>query len=72
MVKVHIKQEECILCGNCSSTCPEVFIVDPGENSKVTKKYRGKNDSEGEIDESLLDCAQSAVDSCPVSIISLE
>lgn len=71
-MKVNIKQEECILCGNCSSTCSEVFIVDPGENSKVTKKYRGKNDSEGEIGEDLIDCVQSAVDSCPVGIISIE
>ncbi len=71
-MKVHIKQEECILCGNCSETCPEVFIVDPGENSKITKEYMGKNDSEGEIDESLIDCVQAAVDSCPVGIITLE
>jgi ferredoxin len=71
-MKVHIKQEECILCGNCSATCPKVFILVPGESSKITKEYMGKNDSEGEIDESLVDCVQSAVDSCPVEIISLE
>lgn len=71
-MKVKIKQEDCILCGNCSSTCPDVFVVEPGESSKVTKGYRGKNDSEGEVGEALLDCVQSAVDSCPVSIISLE
>ncbi|MEN6379422.1 MAG: ferredoxin [Methanofastidiosum sp.] len=71
-MKVYIKQEECILCGNCSATCPKVFILVPGESSKITKEYRGKNDSEGEIDESLVDCVQSAVDSCPVEIISLE
>jgi ferredoxin len=72
MMKVSIKQEECILCGNCSSTCPEVFIVEPCESSKVTKEYRAKNDSEGEVGDDLVDCVQSAVDSCPVSIITLE
>ena len=72
IMKVQIKQEECILCGNCSETCPKVFIVDQGDSSKITKEYRGKNDSEGEIDDSLLDCVQAAIDSCPVNIISLE
>ncbi|HOM96070.1 MAG TPA: ferredoxin [Methanofastidiosum sp.] len=72
MMKVHIKQEECILCGNCSATCPEVFILEPGESSKITKEYRGKNDSEGEVGEDMLECVQSAVDSCPVNIISIE
>ncbi|MCC7573943.1 MAG: ferredoxin [Candidatus Methanofastidiosum sp.] len=71
-MKVHIKQEECILCGNCSSTCPEVFILVPGESSKITEEYRGDTDSEGEIDQSLVECVQSAIDSCPVSIISTE
>ncbi|MCU0371877.1 MAG: AAA family ATPase [Ignavibacteria bacterium] len=49
-----------------------IFLTMYETNSKVTEKYRGKNDSEGEIGEDLLDCVQSAVDSCPVSIISLE
>ncbi len=71
-MKVLIKQEECIICGNCSSTCPDVFILEPGESSKITKKYRGKIDSEGEVDNGLIDCVKSAVDSCPVSIISIE
>lgn len=71
-MKVHIKQEECILCGNCSATCPEVFTVDSGTSSKITKKYRGKNDSEGEVCESLVPCVKSAIDSCPVEIISME
>lgn len=71
-MRVYIKQEECILCGNCSSTCPEVFILVPGESSKIAKEYMGKNDSEGEIGENLVNCVQSAIDSCPVSIISLK
>ena len=71
-MKVYIRQEECICCENCVSTCPEVFLVVHGKSSTIVEKYRGKNDSEGEIEEDLKNCVESAADSCPVEIISIE
>ncbi len=71
-MKVYIKQEECIFCESCVSSCPEVFVVVPGKSSTIVEKYRGKNDSEGEVDTNLKNCVESAVDSCPVNIISID
>lgn len=53
--------ENCIGCGLCAGTCPEVFSM--GDDGFAHG---------GEFGAELLDPAQEARDGCPVSAISIE
>ena len=53
--------ENCISCGLCAGTCPEVFHM--GEDGFAHGSEFGSE---------LLDVAQQARDGCPVSAISIE
>ncbi len=60
MSKPNINHDLCIGCGTCESICPKVFKVQEDGKSHV-------------IAEDCGDCnCQEAVDSCPVSAISLQ
>ncbi len=60
MSKASVNHDLCIGCGTCESICPKVFKVQEDGKSHV-------------IAEDCGDCnCQEAVDSCPVSAISLE
>jgi len=56
----YVVNEECIACGLCVSTCPEVFSLG-GEGTAVA--------IEGDVPESAADAAAEAMDNCPVSAI---
>jgi ferredoxin len=60
-MKAIVDQEECIGCGACAGTCPEVFRL--GEN--------GKSEVYGEILPKYEDAVKTAVDGCPVGAISI-
>lgn len=70
-IKVTIDREECIICGACWATCPEVFEESPEDNfSQVIEKYRtGGNNAEGQVGDELRKCVTDAAEGCPVSII---
>ncbi|MGC8836676.1 MAG: ferredoxin [Infirmifilum sp.] len=73
--RVKVDKDTCIACGVCYSTCPEVFEPDEENKSQVVSKYRtlaSQSVSEGVIDDSVADCAQSARDTCPVQAITVE
>ncbi len=59
MPKTKVNEDLCIGCGTCESICPKVFKVEDGKSHVIA------DDCED------CDC-QSAVDSCPVSAISIE
>ncbi len=61
--KVTVDRDTCIGDGICASLCPDVFEMDDDGKSKVIKP---------EIGDDLKDCVQEAVDSCPVSCITME
>jgi ferredoxin len=72
-MKINIDQEACIECGSCQATCPDVFVLPPGEKSHVVEKYRVNGHGEqGEVPTDLEKCAQEAADLCPVTAISTE
>ena len=55
--------EDCIGCGLCEGTCPEVFaICDDGLAHAI----------EEEVPEAAEDAAQEACDGCPVTAIELD
>jgi ferredoxin len=71
MVKVTIDRDECISCGACWSSCPEVYaeFADDGLSS-VAAQYQVNGDAGvGQIPDDLEDCAVDGADSCPVEII---
>lgn len=51
-------EDECIACGSCESTCPEVFHV---KEKMTVKKDVDFNEYES--------CILEAVDSCPAGVI---
>lgn len=52
--------EECIGCGLCTMTCPEVFeMTDDGVAVAI----------DVEVDDSLVDSATEAMEGCPVNAI---
>lgn len=61
-MKVSIERNDCISCGLCVSTCPEVFrIADDG----LAEAYH-------QPDSAQASDTKSAADGCPVSIIYVE
>lgn len=61
-MKVTIDREDCISCGVCTSTCPEVFqFAEDGLASVISDNPEAYKESVTE-----------ARDGCPVSIISIE
>ena len=59
MAKPVVNHDLCIGCGTCESLCPKVFQMQAGKSHVIS--------------EDCGDCnVQEAVDSCPVSAISLE
>ncbi len=71
MVKVTIDRDECISCGACWSSCPEVYAeCDDDGLTMVAEEYQVDGDlGTGEIPDDLEDCAVDGADSCPVEII---
>lgn len=53
-----VDQSTCIGCGLCAQLCPKVFAMQDDGKSKAVNPD-GDND-----------CAQNAIDSCPVKAIS--
>lgn len=55
--------EECIGCGLCESTCPEVFSMTDAGTAVA---------SDGEVPEDAQDNAVEAKDGCPVGAIEVK
>lgn len=61
-MKVSIERNDCIGCGLCEATCPEVFrIADDGRSEAYQQP---SPDQEA--------AAKTAAESCPVSVIYVE
>ena len=59
-MKLVVNRDDCIGCGLCAFTCPEVFSMDEEGKSKVIVN---------EVPESAKKSASEARDNCPVSAI---
>ncbi|MEM0453568.1 MAG: ferredoxin [Sulfolobales archaeon] len=70
-LKLSINQDTCIACGVCYSLCPQVFEAGEDGKSQVVSQYRVEGKAtEGNVDESLKDCVETAKNSCPTFSIS--
>ncbi len=71
-MRITLNKDKCIGCGNCAAVCPKFFeMAEDGKSSLKGKKTK----PEKQIEELIIlkpECAQEAVDSCPVQAISLE
>ncbi len=59
--KIIIDEDECISCGACADSCPDVFIMNDDNIAEVS-------DAEGASEEEI----QEAIDGCPVECIHWE
>lgn len=57
-----VDNNKCLRCGMCTGICPDVFSFDDEGNIKVNN----------EIIEENTDGAKEAMNSCPVSAISID
>jgi ferredoxin len=72
-VKVTIDREECILCGICWETCPDVFEEGDDGFSQIVTEYRTDDDpGAGVAPADQADCVGDAALDCPVEIIHVE
>ena len=62
-MKIKVDKDKCISCGLCSSMCPEIFALDEDNKSELVKNPKTKEEE---------NCAQEAIDTCPVEAISKE
>jgi ferredoxin len=68
-MRIHIDQDECIECGLCASTCPDVFEQNEGQKASIVKCYQLGGASDGEVGEPLQKCADEASAPYPVEAI---
>lgn len=73
-MKIVIDRANCVSCGTCWDTCPDVFEQNEGDSlSQIVEKYRlDGNISEGIPAEDFEDCAASAASGCCAEVISVE
>jgi ferredoxin len=62
-MNVKIDRENCIGCGACVATCPEVFEIDDENKAKLKLK---------EIPKELEEKTKEASEACPVNVIIIE
>lgn len=72
MIEIEIDQDGCIECGSCEATCDEIFEVPAGEKARIVEEYAAGSSAEGEVEDDLETCANSAADVCPVDVITVE
>ena len=60
-MKAYVNQDECIACGLCVSTCPEVFSFND----------EGVAEASGQLADQNFASAESARNACPVEVIDI-
>lgn len=73
-MKIVIDRENCVSCGTCWESCPDVFEQDPEDSlSRIVEKIRlGGDRAEGTPPEDLEACAARAADDCCAAVIRVE
>lgn len=70
MAKIILEREKCIGCGSCAVSCPKFFeMADDGKSTLIGSEKNTEDNDELEVND--IECAQEAVDACPVQIIHI-
>jgi ferredoxin len=70
MPKIIQEREKCIGCGSCAALCPKFFeMTDDGKAKLLNPEKNAEGNDELEVEK--VECAQEAVDACPVQIIHI-
>jgi len=72
-MKVTVDRDNCVSCGTCWDTCPDLFEQDPDDSlSRICEQYRSGDDIGTGIPPPELEaCAQDAADLCPAQVIAI-
>ncbi len=71
-MKIILEREKCIGCGSCAVLCPKYFeLIDDGKSHIVGANSPSANGVE-ELETEKIECANSAVEACPVQCIHIE
>lgn len=66
---IKLDRSKCIGCGSCTAMCPKFFkMLDDGKSSLIGAEIKETQ----ELEINKIDCAESAVDVCPVQCINIE
>jgi len=70
---IKLERDKCIGCGSCSALCPKYFEMSDDAKSHIigSKKLPTGGDVE-ELEVIKIECAESAVEACPVQCIHIE
>ena len=68
-MKIIHNVKQCIGCGACQAVCSKYFEM--GDDGKAYLKNGKKIKNGEELEIEKLDCAQAAVDTCPVGAIKI-
>ena len=73
MTTITIDRDNCISCGMCWDTCPEVYEQNAADSqSQILSSWQvAGNPAEGSVGEELAECAREGASVCPVSVISV-
>jgi len=73
-MKIVIDRKNCVSCGTCWDTCPDIFEESPEDSlSQIVEKYRlNGNNAEGKPPADLEDCAVQAAYGCCSAVITVE
>jgi ferredoxin len=76
MAKIKLEREKCIGCGSCSALCPKYFeIIDDGKShirGVEISAQGGPASGWEELEVEKIECAESAMEACPVQCIHIE
>lgn len=68
-MKTWVEKEDCIACGACGATAPDVFDYD---DEGIAYNILDDNKKTADIAENLQDDVRDAADGCPTDAIIIE
>ncbi len=71
MSKIIIEIEKCIGCGSCQIVCPKYFELADDGKAHIKGSVKDSKSGNEELETEKLECAEAAVEICPVECIKI-